>query len=181
MCRHLIGQNFKGNEGDHMTNAAKENLADYYGTYRGFAPIEYPPIDMGELEISITKDFVKTRMATGQEVLEGKFPTALVTPMNKKDLEGILDPANPYINRIVGFDAGGVKFLFLPDPSDDEFGLILRYGDKMVDLLLGPSVLYNGGQIVKGLYSKALGNLEVQFGKNCFPTLANAGKVLLSS
>lgn len=150
-------------------------LEQLQGTYRGFAPTDESNIGLGELEISITQTFMKTRHAAGLRIDEEETPISEFKPMTRDELSGVYREGSPYINRSVGFSIDEMKFVFLPDATDEEMGLLIR-GNEMADML-APTFLYNPEQIARGVYQKVIESIEANAGKDCFPTLANGGLI----
>jgi hypothetical protein len=152
------------------------SLDQLQGTYRGFGPTDESPIAMGELEVTITKETLKMRHATGLKIDGGEIPISIFKPMTKEEISTIYAEGSEYIEKSIGFTARGLNYIFLPNAKDEtEFGLLIR-GNEMADML-GPTILYNPAQITNGAYEKAVKSLEDNAGKNCFPTLANGGKL----
>lgn len=156
-----------------------EVLDQLQGIYRGFSPTDESPIVMGELEISINQESLKSRFATGLNITEEEIPISRFKPMTKEELIEIYEEGSDYANRSIGFSVNGINCVFLPDPSDDEFGLIVR-GNEMADLL-GPTLLYSPAQIERGVYDKAIARANAQFTdkypQGCFPRLETNGKL----
>ncbi len=145
-----------------------------YGHYRGFAPTDESPIAMGELEIFVTKQALTIRHATGLGIEKTVIPTSNFTEMSRNDVATLYEPNNPVVERIVGFSMGqNMKYLFIPDAGDDEWGLII-VGYKRPD---GPTVLYNPRQVEEGVYQRIVSGIEEECEIGCFPTLAADGKL----
>ena len=160
-------------------NPGHYGLEQLQGTYRGFSPTDESPIAMGELEVSITREAMKIRHATGLRVDEGEIPLSMLKPMTKKELSTVYQEGSEYIDKSVGFSVNGMQYVFIPNPNDDEFGLLIR-GNQMADIL-GPTVLYSPAQVQKGVYEKIVAGLNGQFPdrypRGCFPTLDAGGKL----
>jgi hypothetical protein len=72
-----VGVAYFGNFGQ------KSDFRDFVGTYRGFTPVSGSAVGFGEIELEITSEMLKFRMATGNTILEKVVPTAryrLATP-----------------------------------------------------------------------------------------------------
>ena len=155
-------------------------LEKFRGVYRGFSPTDESPIVVGELEVVITEDEMKLRHATGCRIDELRIPTSIFKPMTRLELCSVyINPLGKYVNESVGFSVDGMKYLFLPNASDDEFGLIIM-GNEMADIL-GPTLLYSPKQIQRGVYQMAVELINSEFNydypNGCFPTLVAGGKL----
>ncbi|HLC56158.1 MAG TPA: hypothetical protein VJJ23_02870 [Candidatus Nanoarchaeia archaeon] len=150
-------------------------LEQFYGTYLGFSPTDSSAAGLGELEIIITESLIKGRFATGYEIISEEIPISMLKPMTKEDIKNTQKEGSSYVDRCVGFDLKGVKYIFLVDPKEDEFGLLI-YDNELADIL-GPPALFNPKQIEMGAYKEFIEALEKENGKGCYPTLENGGKV----
>jgi len=156
-----------------------EAFEQLYGTYRGFSPTDESPVGMGELEVSIIPGTMKVRHATGLEIDEGKIPLSKFFSMTREELSTVYQEGSEYLDKSVGFSINGIQYLFIPNASDEEFGLIIR-GNEMADIL-GPTILHSPSQIQRGIYDKAASELNDQFPdefpRGCFPTLDTDGRL----
>jgi len=148
-------------------------IQDFLGTYRGFSPTDESAVGMGELEITITEESVKTRMATGLEIIEGGFRTSDFSPMPKELLGTVFNTGSEYLERCIGFLVGNVKYVFTPDAKEGDIGLIVKWPDDTMIGIMGPTLLLSPAQVKAGQYDKALENKEFN---NQFPQLRYDGK-----
>jgi len=131
-------------------------LKDYFGTYRGFSPTDESAICMGELEVTISEESVKIRMATGLKIEEDEFPTSMLQPMPKEMLSLVFNPGSEYLERCVGFHAGSEKYVFTPNAKIEDIGLVIKGSDDNMRDLLGPTLLFSPAQVKAGLYDEAV-------------------------
>ncbi len=147
----------------------KHQLEDFYGVYRGLAPTDESPIVCGEIEISIDKEKVNIRMASGLKVLEDEFTTSSLIPISEEESRKLWIDGSERNNFYVAFSMGVVKWLFYNGDSNDEFGLIIT-GDDLSGIF-GPTVLFNPKQIEAGKWDEIKKEL-----KGKLPLIENDGK-----
>ena len=156
----------------------KESLKSFEGIYLGFSPTDESDVMMGEMEITIKGADIKVRMATGHRIQEEKISAVDFVQMTVREVKEIFKDGSEYPARTVGFKAreesGFPKLLFLKNPAENEFGLIVRTGG--MGEILGPTLLYSPSQIARGDYEKAVQNIELKAGKGVLPRLRNGGK-----
>ena len=151
------------------------SLNDYEGVYLGLSPTDESAVMLGEMEITISGRDVKIRMATGTKIQEERMNVAEFVSMKAQEVKEIFKDGSEYPARTVGFKTkrGFPKLLFLKDPKEDEWGLIVRTGG--MGEILGPTVLYSPVQVVRGDYEKIVRNIEKEAGKGVLPRLRNKG------
>ncbi len=148
-------------------------LEQFYGTYLGFSPTDESRAGLGELEIIITESLIKSRMATGYEIVSEETPTSILKPMSEEEMKKIPKDKSSSISHCVGFDGNGIKYIFFVGEKDDEVALVIKgsLGD-----FLGPTLLFGYKQIEGGVYKKIIDVMEKEYGRGCYPTLENGGK-----
>lgn len=151
-----------------------QDISQFYGKYRGVSPTDESAIRMGELEITIGKENVCYRMATGLRIQEEQVP-AEFTPLSREQVASNFIPGAKYAEKVVGYDLNGLNFLFSPNAGFREFGLIVR-GNEMADLL-GPTMLYSPRQLQRGAWQVFLTALTLGGGFNKLPRLKYNGRV----
>jgi len=149
------------------------NIAEYFGVYKGFTPTDESAICMGELEVKIDESKVSFRMATGLKIQKDEVSTSKLEHMTREDMVEALGKRNRYVDRSVGFHANGMKYIFTPNPTKKEYGLVIR-GNELADML-GPTALYSPSQQQAGLYDKALNRIIRKHG-DVLPQLQYDGK-----
>lgn len=167
-----------------MKTKEQYDISDFYGRYIGASPTDASPIAMGELEIKIDKERVRFRMATGFQLIEDAAPTSEFTQLSQEEVANEWIEGSEYAKRAVGFrlGEGGKKFLFLPDASWREHGLILRGDDGDMSDMLGPTVLYSESitqRIGYGVMLAAIAVESLRWRRPMFPRLKYDGHVSL--
>jgi hypothetical protein len=150
-------------------------MKEFYGTYRGFSPTDESNICIGELEVTLSDEGLRARFATGLYV-QDEFNATHFSPMSPEEIEGEYKQGSPYVERTLGFRAkdGLPKLLFLQDPQDNEYGLVMRVGEMRE--ILGPTLLFSPAQVSSGAFDRFLKGIEEYAGRGVFPRLANDGK-----
>lgn len=150
-------------------------MKEFYGTYRGFSPTDESAIGIGELEVTLSDEGLRGRFATGHYV-QDELITTHFSPMSLEEIEAEYKQGSPYVERTLGFRAkdGLPRLLFLRDPQDDEYCLVMRVGQ--MSEILGPTLLFSPTQIASGAFDRFLRGLEEHVGKGKFPRLENGGK-----
>ncbi len=156
-----------------LSQPSQATLSRLYGTYRGFAPTDESPIAMGELEVVLSDSTMRFRMATGLKIEKEKIPTSKLRLMKREAVQEAYVNGSPMVERTIGLEAYGIKYLFLPDAGEEELGLIIR-GNELADLL-GITFCFNPRQVETGLYQRTVDNIRQQ--GMFFPTLANNGQL----
>jgi len=144
------------------------SLKDLQGTYLGFSPTDESPMAMGELEVTVTENSLKFKSANAHNVEEMEAPISVFSSMTEEEMMQVWEEGSEYIEKSVGFTTpNGMKYVFIPNPGDNEFGLIIR-GNELADIL-GPTILFGPTQVKKGLYEKAVEMIEFGYEKGSFP------------
>ena len=143
------------------------------GTYLGFSPTDESAVMLGELEVKIDDRSLVSRMATGLEIRVESVPLTDFRQLLSDEIASMLQGGIEQAVRYRVYHIGDAKFLFLPDASDEEPGLLITGG--LADLL-GPTFLYNPGQVERGLFERAVATIEGEFGRvGVIPRLNNRG------
>jgi|SRR3989338_2469545 len=158
------------------TGDQKMSLMLFEGTYVGLSPTDESAVGMGEIEITISVNVVKIRMATGLRIHEETIPSSELLLMSAAELAEIFKAGSPYAARTTGFKAksGLPKLLFLDNAGEAEFGLVVKAGE--MSEILGPTVLFSPLQIKRGLFEKLFKTIEETAGADVLPRLQNDGK-----
>jgi hypothetical protein len=153
-------------------------LEQFQGIYRGFSPTDESPIALGELEVSIDKETIKLKYATGLEIVTNQITLSKLNPMTKRELKKFYVAESEYVDKSIGFSYEGMHYIFTPNASEQDIGLIIIGG--MADML-GPTIAFSPSQIEQGIYKNAITTItehyKDQYPKGCFPTLENNGKL----
>ncbi len=152
-------------------------IGDFQGTYRGLSPTCESPIAFGEIEVIVTDELIKIRHATGLKIDEAEISVLGLLPISKDELRFIFRYKSEYANKSIGFYAKDIKYIFLLDPVDEDFELLI-VGNEMVDTI-GPTILYGPEQ--NSIHEKAVRTLNQEYvdkyPNGCFPTLKAGGKM----
>jgi hypothetical protein len=152
------------------------SIEDLFGTYLGISPTDESPLAYGEFELSISRERINFRLATGLEIGEEKIDGPSFVKMSQEEVAKYFIKGSGYPKRTTGFALkDGPVLLFLPDARFWEFGLVIQ--NMGLSSLLGPTLLYNPKQIEQGFHDRAIMRLKRKSGKSGFPTLSNAGKL----
>lgn len=156
---------FAGDGG--LAGENEPKLSQLTGVYRGFAPTDESALMIGEIEVTISKDKIAIRMATGLEIQTGELALDGFEPMTRAEIERLYSPESPYPGRSFGFKdpSGYPQLVFLQNPSVDqnvpgktEYGVIVKTGG-MQDLL-GPTILLTPAQLEIVSCEQFLGSIE---------------------
>lgn len=153
------------------------SMQEFKGVYFGFAPTDESAVGLGELEVTISDTKIKARMATGLKIEDDDLLVSNLQPMTSEEVTAEFRPGSPLASRVVGFRAGSGHpiLLFFKNPTDDEFGLLVRTGG-IVEEAFGPELLYSPAQVARGCFEKAISNIEQAAGKGVVPRLRSDGK-----
>ena len=147
------------------------SLVSMAGVYLGLTPSDGSPIGLGEIEIKITADKVKSRVATGSRIQAEELDTAAFMAMTRDQLLAEFKPGSNA--RAFGFlTPGGLKFIFLEN-KPGEFDLVMK---GMLSDFLGPTMLTGPAQVKRGEFEQAVAKIEAQVGKDKLPRLKFGGK-----
>ncbi len=152
-------------------------MEEFYGVYRGFTPTDESAIALGEMELTLSKEGLVVRIATGLLIHEERIPHEQFVPMTADEVSTEYNPGSIYPSRTVGFrekESGIPKLLFLTSLAEDEFGLVVKLGE--MSEIMGPTLLYSPAQIAEGKFQNFLAEMKDDAGKNVFPLLTNDGK-----
>jgi hypothetical protein len=152
-------------------------MEEFYGVYRGFTPTDESAIGIGEMELTLSKDGLKLRVATGLSIQEESVPLEQFVQMTPEEVSAEYNPGSNYPSRTIGFQDKEnfiPKLLFIPKPAGDDFGLVVRLGE--MSSILGPTLLYSPAQIEAGKFRDFLENIKGECGDGVFPLLASGGK-----
>ena len=152
-------------------------MKEFYGVYRGFTPTDESALAIGEMELTIGEEELVARLATGLMIREERIPRTEFVPMTGEELSKEFKEGSSYATQMIGFrqkDGGIPKLLFMPNPSDEDFGLIVRMGE--MSEILGPTLLFSPAQVAGGKWADFLKNVNLEYGDGVFPLLANEGK-----
>ena len=127
----------------------KMELEQLQGTYRGFMPSDEAP-GVNGLEITLTPEAIKSKCFSPSGVHKDEAPISMFESMTREELKTVYSEGSDYPERSVGFSAGGMKYVFLPDAKEGELGLIVR-GNEMADIL-GGIYLFNPEQVADNLF-----------------------------
>ena len=127
---------------------------------------------MGELEITIGKEDVRYRMATGLCIQEEQAPAEFM-PLPREQVESHFIPGAKYAKKAIGYDLNGMHYLFFPKAGLIDFSLIVR-GNEMADFL-GPTMLYSPRQLKGGAWLGAMALLALTGRLNRLPRLKYDG------
>jgi len=145
------------------------DIKEFFGTYKGFTPIDDGILGYGELELTINESQVSFSKATGSAISVREFPTSMLVPLTKAKTRSYFQQGIKNIDTYSGFQANGNQYIFIPNATDEEFGLvILGYSANM----RGPTIMFSPSQIIAGTYE----TLFRQIG-NFIPQLIYDGKI----
>lgn len=153
------------------------NMKQFEGVYLGFTPVNEDVL-IGEVEITIDDQWIKTRSAMGDRIEEAKLPLAIFEQMSETEIAKLSLNDSKISARTIGFKRSShrcPKLLFLQDPKEDEYGLTVLIGG-LVEEYFGPILLYNPLQIARGDYNKEVLAYSKEYGKGTIPTLRNNGR-----
>lgn len=144
------------------------DIKEFFGTYKGFTPIDNSLLGYGELELTINESEVCMSKATGASVFSVQFPTSrLVHVPNETIKSKFLQDTN--ISRYQVFQSDGNHYIFTPDAGAQDFSLIILGDSKNIR---GPTIMFSQAQIISGAYEE----LFSQIG-NFIPQLRYDGKM----
>lgn len=156
-------------------------MTPFEGVYLGFLPVD-KDVPVGEVEMTIDSQWIKTRFATGDEIKETKVPLAIFEQMSETEIANMCPQRTLEDSKIpartIGFKRKShrcPKLLFLQDPKEDEYGLTVFVGG-LVEEYFGPIVLYNPRQIARGDYDKEVLAYSKEYGTGVIPRLRNNGR-----
>ncbi len=155
-----------------------KTLKELVGVYVGFSPTDESAVQLGEMEMTITENTVKLRMATGLEIQETSFPTDLLAPLSGEELEHWHKVNEHFRGRISVFrglkNRSSMLILFVENPAANEPAVNMTTG-TMGDIIC-PTILLSEAQVARGDYETAIQRLEAQVRVGCFPRLRNGGR-----
>ena len=152
-------------------------MREFKGVYRGFTPTDESNIGLGEIEISITDELVKFRIATGLKVVEEEFRIEDFRSLTEEEIKASWTKGTPdevkssatMFKHISGLPG----FMFVKDLNTEDLSLVVQMG--MGDML-GPTVLLGPAQVERGEFEKAVSVIEQEAGAGILPRLRNNGK-----
>lgn len=152
-------------------------MREFKGVYRGFTPTDESDIMLGEIEISITDELIKFRIATGLEIMEEEFRVEDFRSLTEEETNALCLDGTPdeIKSNVTVFKCSSEypKFLFCKDLETNEVSLAVKMG--MGDIL-GPTVLLGPQLVMRGEFEKAVQVIEQGGGKGVLPRLRNNGK-----
>ena len=153
------------------------SLEIFHVKYLGFSPTDESAIGIGEMEVIISDDKIKIRMATGLKISEEEIDISEFDVIAPED--AILEFASNSvkIENVVGelrHKRSHPKLIFLRESPQDDFGALVITGG-MGDML-GPTALFGPAQVEKGQYADFLRKIEEVHGQNVFPRLSSGGR-----
>ncbi len=157
----------------------KSVLDGLEGVYVGFSPTDESGIATGEFELTIEKDTIKMRMATGLEIQEDEVSIADLglTVMSHGEVAGLLENPSAVSPSMKGFKVGEDPWLLVWTDEDDAPAVRLLMGEMAETL--GPTLLFSPKQVERGLWGNAVKSIEQEFGeRGILPRLSNQGKAL---
>jgi hypothetical protein len=147
----------------HPSDNKKYHRIDAYkGTYRGLSPTDESAIQAGEIELIITDEVIRCRMATGHMIAVNEVSTADIFKMTEDELGKVFIAGSPLIKTSTGFRTlkGSPRFIFLQADDNKGHDLLLFHGG-MVDEVFGPATLSSSPQQFKEMVAK----IEATYGK----------------
>jgi len=158
--------------------SSNDVLEQFRGIYRGFAPTDESPIALGELEVSINKETMKLRYATGLEIITDQIKLSKLNSMTKTELKKLYVEESEYVDKSVGFSYEHMHYIFTLNATEEDIGLLIIGG--MADML-GPTIAFSPIQVERGIYKNAVTKINEhyknEYPKGCFPTLENNGRL----
>jgi hypothetical protein len=152
-------------------------MKQFEGVYLGLAPVDMD-VPIGEVEVTIDSQWIKTRFATGDKIEETKVSLAIFTQMSEAEIAKTCPQGSGIPERTLGFKRKShryPKLLFLQDPDENEYGLIILTGG-IVGEYFGPITLYSPLQTARGDYDKEVLAYSKEYDTGVIPRIRNNGR-----
>lgn len=146
----------------------------YFGKYLGLSPTDESKAGVGEIEVKVGEDGIRTRHATGLRVDEQVIPLERVRGLTDEEVRARYVAGPEEYAKIDAFRIGeeGPVLLFLREPNDDEPRLVVRLGKMDQN---GPTMLFDEEQVKNGEFDYVINELTQQVGQYPFPRLQYGG------
>ncbi len=150
-------------------------MKEFEGRYLGFSPTDESNVGLGEMELVIDENKIKTRLATGLEILEEEMDVSDFLPMTLEEIESSTGRKKPEKLEVKAFkhSSGYPELLFMKEEGS-EFRVLQVRTDGLGEIL-GPTLLTNVDNGTEA-FEDMLQKIESQDKKGCVPRLRNNGK-----
>lgn len=162
----------------------EHTIQHYFGTFTGLSPTDESKIAMGEIQVTINKEGIEIRHATGLTIRHELASLEQVRTLTEAEVRKQFKEGSSEYERVDGFQIGeGAVLLFWRNPAKGrgfwfwrkpaEYRLVVRLGDFIE--ILGPTVLYDEAQVADGNFEQIIKTAAKSVGRYPFPRLQYEG------